>query len=120
MKWLLGFVAGCYNEKPSWRLIGGEGLGLSREEVEHIALLARLGLSEEGVGRLREQLSDILENFEVLQQVDTTDVPPTAHVIALENVTRDDEPQPSFSQDEVLANAPQAEEGCFRVRAVLE
>jgi aspartyl-tRNA(Asn)/glutamyl-tRNA(Gln) amidotransferase subunit C len=95
-------------------------LKLSREEVEHIALLARLGLSEEEVERLRGQLSNILENFEILQQVDTTDVPPTAHVIALGNVVRDDEVLPSLPQSEVLANAPQEEEGYFRVRAVLE
>ena len=93
---------------------------LSREQVKHIALLARLGLSEEEVERFREQLSNILENFEILQQVDTTDVPPTAHVIALDSVVRDDEVLPSLPQDEILANAPQVEEHCFKVRAVLE
>jgi aspartyl-tRNA(Asn)/glutamyl-tRNA(Gln) amidotransferase subunit C len=93
---------------------------LSREEVKHIALLARLGLSEGEVERLRGQLSDILENFEILQQVDTTNVLPTTHVVPSHNVVRDDEPQPSFPQDEVLANAPQEEDGCFKVRAVLE
>jgi aspartyl-tRNA(Asn)/glutamyl-tRNA(Gln) amidotransferase subunit C len=93
---------------------------LSGEEVKHIALLARLGLSEDEVERLRGQLSNILENFEVLKQVDITDVLPTTHVVPLHNVVRDDEPQPSFPQDEVLANAPRAEEGCFKVRAVLE
>jgi aspartyl-tRNA(Asn)/glutamyl-tRNA(Gln) amidotransferase subunit C len=64
---------------------------LSREEVLHIALLARLGLTKAEVNRLREQLSNILENFEVLQQVDTTDVPPTAQAIPLQNVMRDDD-----------------------------
>lgn len=86
----------------------------------HIALLARLGLSENEVEKLREQLSNILENFEILKKVDTTDVPPTSHPIALVNVLRDDEVAPSFPPDEILANAPQEEDGCFRVRAVLE
>ena len=93
---------------------------LSREEVSHIALLARLGLSETEVDKLSEQLSNILENFEVLQQVDTTDVPPTAQPIPLQNVMRNDEVSDSLSQAQVLANAPQKEGGYFRVRAVLE
>jgi aspartyl-tRNA(Asn)/glutamyl-tRNA(Gln) amidotransferase subunit C len=93
---------------------------LSREEVKRLALLARLGLDEDEVERLREQLSNILENFEILQQVDTTDVPPTAHSIALENVLREDEAAPSLPADQVLANAPNREEGFFKVRAVLE
>lgn len=93
---------------------------LSRQEVEHIALLARLGLSEAELEKFGEQLSDILENFEVLKRVDTTNVTPTAHTLALQNVVRSDEVAPSLSQSKILANAPQAEEGCFRVRAVLE
>ena len=93
---------------------------LSREEVEHIALLARLGLSEADVEKFREQLSHILENFTALQQVDTTDVPPTSHALALQNVIRSDQVGTSLPQAEVLANAPRQEEGCFRVKAVLE
>ena len=88
--------------------------------MKHIALLARLGLSEDEVEKLREQLSNILDNFEILKKVDTTDVPPTSHSIALVNVLRDDEVAPSFPPKEILANAPQEEDGCFRVRAVLE
>ncbi len=93
---------------------------LSREEVIHIALLARLGLVEEELNLFTEQLSNILENFEVLQQVDTSDIFPTAQSIALENVVKVDEVEVSFSQSDILANAPQKEEDCFRVRAVLE
>ncbi len=93
---------------------------ISREEVLHIALLARLGLTDEEVDRLSEQLSDILENFEILQQVDTTDIPPTAQSISLQNVTSDDKVAASLPPDVVLANAPQKEEDFFRVRAVLE
>jgi len=93
---------------------------LSREEVLHIARLARLGLTEAEVDRLSEQLSNILENFEILQKVDTGDVPPTAQAIALQNVMRDDEVAPSLPADEILANAPRREGDCFRVRPVLE
>jgi len=93
---------------------------LSREEVLHIARLARLGLTEEDVDKFREQLSNILENFEILRQVDTTDVPPTAQSLALQNVMRDDGVTPSLSPEDILANAPRREGDCFRVRAVLE
>ena len=96
---------------------------LSREEVVHIALLARLGLSEEELEKFSGQLSHILENFEILQQadqVDTSDVPPTAYPIPLQNVSREDEAAPSLPQSEILANAPRQEEGCFQVKAVLE
>jgi aspartyl-tRNA(Asn)/glutamyl-tRNA(Gln) amidotransferase subunit C len=93
---------------------------LSREEVLHIARLARLGLTDEDVDRLREQLSNILENFEALKQVDTTDVPPTAQSIPLQNVTKDDKVKPSLPQKQILANAPRKEGEYFRVKAVLE
>jgi aspartyl-tRNA(Asn)/glutamyl-tRNA(Gln) amidotransferase subunit C len=94
---------------------------LPRKEVLHIALLARLGLTETEVDSLRKQLSDILKNFEALQEVDTTDVPPTAQSIPLKSVMRnDDEVVPSLPPNQILANAPRREEGFFRVRAVLE
>ena len=93
---------------------------LTHEEVHHIALLARVGLTEAEVEKMSEQLSNILENFEILQQVDTTNVPPTAQSIALKNVMREDELAPSLTPDEVLANAPQKEDNFFRVRAILE
>ncbi len=93
---------------------------LSREEVLHIARLARLGLTEEDVAKFGEQLSNILENFEILQQVDTEGIPPTAQSIALQNVMRDDEVTPSLPPEDILANAPRREGECFRVRAVLE
>ena len=93
---------------------------LSREEVQHIARLARLGIDEADLEKFNEQLSNILENFEILQRVDTTGVPSTSHSIALSNVLRDDEVSPSFTPSEILANAPKEEAGCFRVMAVLE
>jgi len=93
---------------------------LSREEVVHIALLARLGLTETELDRFREQLSNILENFEVLQQVDTSGVPPTAQSLPLQNVMKGDEAAPSLTRSQILANAPRREDNFFKVRAVLE
>ena len=93
---------------------------LSREEVKHIALLARLGLSEDEIEKFRIQLSNILENFEILEQVDTTDLPPTAQSIALQNVFRTDETKPSYPVEEIIDNAPQREGNSFKTRAVLE
>lgn len=92
---------------------------LSREEVWHIASLARLGLDEGEVEMLGEQLSKLLANFEILQQVATDNVLPTAQSIALENVTRCDEAKDSLSENEVLANAPQREGDFFRIHPVL-
>jgi len=93
---------------------------LSREEVLRIARLARLGVDDADVAKFQEQLSNILDNFEALKQVDTTDVPPTAQSIPLENVMREDNIVQSFQPEEILANAPQREGDQFRVRAVLE
>ena len=93
---------------------------LSREEVLSIARLARLGLSEAEIDRMGEQLSDILENFEILKQVETSDVLPTVQSIDLQNVLRDDEVALSLPSDKVLANAPRKEGDYFRVQAVLE
>ncbi|HUV88020.1 MAG TPA: Asp-tRNA(Asn)/Glu-tRNA(Gln) amidotransferase subunit GatC [Anaerolineae bacterium] len=93
---------------------------LTREQVQHIADLARLALSEEECALYREQLSAILEYFERLQELDTAAIPPTATVLPLSNVMRADEPAPPFPRESILANAPAVEEGCFRVPAVLE
>jgi aspartyl-tRNA(Asn)/glutamyl-tRNA(Gln) amidotransferase subunit C len=75
---------------------------------------------EEEITRLSEQLSKLLETFEVLQRVDTEGVPPTAQSVSLQSVMRDDQVAPSLPPDEILANAPRREGDCFRVRAVLE
>lgn len=93
---------------------------LSREEVEHIAELAKVGLTEEEKTLFQEQLSAILEYAGMLQQVDTSAIPPTATVLPLRDVMRPDEVRPSLSQEDALANAPQAEDGCFRVKPILE
>ena len=93
---------------------------LSREEVLHIALLARVGVTDEEVDRLSDQLSNILENFEALQAVDTDDVPPTAQSISLQNVISEDVVSPSMSPEDVLSNAPAREQDYFKIKAVLE
>ena len=93
---------------------------LSREEVIHIAALARMGLSETEIEKAREQLANILENFEVLKEIDTTNVPPTAQSINLRNVMRDDIPHESLTAEQVLANAPDREGDLFKLRPVLE
>ena len=93
---------------------------LSQQEVLRIARLARLGLTDEEVDRLSRQLSHILESFEILQEVDTQGVPPTAQPNMLCNVLKEDKARPSLPQDKVLANAPQKDGEFFRVRAVLE
>ncbi|MCS7275831.1 MAG: Asp-tRNA(Asn)/Glu-tRNA(Gln) amidotransferase subunit GatC [Dehalococcoidia bacterium] len=93
---------------------------IDREQVLHIARLARVGLSEEDVARFQEQLSQILDYFQVLEELDTSEVPPTSHVLPLENVMREDEPSAPMPAEEALANAPQREGDFFKVRAVLE
>jgi aspartyl-tRNA(Asn)/glutamyl-tRNA(Gln) amidotransferase subunit C len=93
---------------------------LSREEVLHIAALAKLGVTEADVEKMREQLSNILENFEVLQKLDTEKVVPTTQSFALNNIVMADEIHPSLSTEEVLANAPQREGDFFKVKIVLE
>jgi aspartyl-tRNA(Asn)/glutamyl-tRNA(Gln) amidotransferase subunit C len=93
---------------------------LSREEVEHIAELARLALSDEERALYQEQLSAILKHFERLQELDTDPLSPTATVLPLRSVMRADEPRPPFPREDILANAPAVEEGCFKVPAVLE
>lgn len=93
---------------------------LTAAEVEHIASLARLDLTEEEVARFREQLSAILDYVAQLQELDTRDIPPTSSVLPPRSVLREDEPRPGLSLEELLANAPQTEADQFRVPPVLE
>jgi len=88
---------------------------IEREQVEHVARLARLKLSEEELERMSGELSGILEHVDRISELDLDDVEPTSHVIALENVLRPDEPRPSWSRDEMLERAPDAASGSFRV-----
>jgi len=93
---------------------------LTRDQVVAISELARLALTEEEITLYQEQLSAVLEYAERLQALDTDTIPPTASVLPARNVMRADEPCPSMAAEKILANAPQAEDGCFRVQAVLE
>lgn len=93
---------------------------LTSDEVRHIAQLAKVGVTDAEVEQLREQLSNILEHFSALSQIDTESIPPTGHAVPLHNVFRDDVAEPSYSTEEILANAPRQEERSIRVRAVLE
>lgn len=93
---------------------------ISRADVEHVAHLARLHLDEAEIDRMQEQLSNILAAIESLREVDTSQIGPTASVLALENVMRDDEPRPGLSRAAALANAPQRDDPYLRVPTVLE
>ncbi len=95
-------------------------MALTNEQVEHVALLARLGLSDDERERMREQLSSILGHIDQLSTVDTSNVAPTAQVIPLAPVLRDDVVEPSLTVDQVLANTPRSEGGFIKVRAILD
>ena len=95
-------------------------MSLTREEALHIAHLAHVGIDEAELPKFQEQLSEILDHFAALTALDTEGVPPTSHPLALDSVMRDDEVKESLSVEDVLANAPNAEDDLFRVRAVLE
>ena len=96
---------------------------LDRQEVQHMATLARIGLTDQELDSFQGQLSHILEQFQILAEVDTTGVSPTGHAAGASGeagVMRDDTPQESASFEDVLSNAPRQEGDFFRVKAVLE
>jgi aspartyl-tRNA(Asn)/glutamyl-tRNA(Gln) amidotransferase subunit C len=89
--------------------------GISKDEVVHVARLARLELSDEEVVRFQGQLSAILESVSKVSELDLSDVPPTAHPLEIANAWREDEPRPSLTQAEAFANAPDRDDDHFRV-----
>ncbi len=95
-------------------------MALTREEVRQIAELAKLDLSDHEVDIYAQQLSEILSYFEKLQELDTSQIPPTASVLPLSNVLRSDVAQEPLPPQQVIGNAPQAAENQFLVSAVLE
>lgn len=95
-------------------------MSIDAETVDHVAQLARLALSPEERDRLRDQLSAILEHINLIAEADTSQVPETAHVLALTNVMVPDRSRPSDPREALLENAPEREAGYFRVGAVLE
>ena len=88
---------------------------IERDQVLHVAKLARLRLSEEEVERMVGELSGILDHVDRISNLDLEGVEPTSHVVALENVLRADEPRPSLPPDKALRSAPEPQEGAFRV-----
>ena len=93
---------------------------ISRDEVAHLAALARIDLQPDELERMAGQLEQILSAVATVQQVAGDDVPATSHPMPLINVTRPDEPRPSLSADQALSGAPAAEDGRFRVPRILE
>ena len=93
---------------------------IERKDVEHVARLARLALTDAEIERMREQLNGILAYIEKLNELDTSDVEPTSHAVPLVNVMRDDEVGPCLSREEALANAPDRAGEFFRVPRIIE
>ena len=93
---------------------------IDRSAVDHVARLARLALSEEERERMSGELTSILEHAEKIQALDLDNVEPTAHAVTLENVLREDTVRASLAQEEALSNAPDAEEGRFKVPRIVE
>lgn len=94
-------------------------MNISREQVEHVARLAALALTEEEKELFGRQLNQVLEHAEVIKSVDTEDVPPTSHAIPMGNVYREDRVRPSLPPEEALRNAPQPEGGFFSVPRIV-
>lgn len=93
---------------------------INKQEIEHVAHLARLEIAEDKIEVFTEQMNNILEHISMLNKVDTDNVPPTYHVLPEKNVWREDAVKPSLSREEALANAPEQENGCFKVLKVIE
>lgn len=95
-------------------------LGISKKDVEYVAALSRLEFSEEEKEKYTEQLDVILEYINQLDELDTEGVKPTYHIVPMTNVFRKDEVSPSLAKDKVLVNAPESQEGCFKVPRIIE
>ena len=93
---------------------------LTPKEVDHVALLGRLELTDDERSLFTKQLSDILAYFDQLRELNTEGVEPTSHAIPMQNVLRADEPRPSLPQEAALANAPEQEQDCFLVPRIIE
>lgn len=94
-------------------------MAIDKKQVQHVALLARLELTEEEQDFLGTQLSQILEHIDKISSIDTTDVEPTAHAVDVSNVYREDSTRPPLTQEEALANAPKSEGSAFVVPKIV-
>ncbi len=88
---------------------------IGEDDVRYVARLARLRVDADEVGRMTGELAKILAHIDKMSELDITDVPPTAHVLDVQNVTRADKPRPSISREDALRNAPAVTDDCFRV-----
>ncbi|MDK2799468.1 MAG: aspartyl-tRNA(Asn)/glutamyl-tRNA(Gln) amidotransferase subunit [Clostridiales bacterium] len=93
---------------------------ITREQVEHVANLARLNLTEEEKERLTSEMESIIAFADKLNELDTSEVEPTAHAIPIQNVFREDVVEPSYDRGKILQNAPSQEKGCFKVPNIVE
>ncbi|MCX7710775.1 MAG: Asp-tRNA(Asn)/Glu-tRNA(Gln) amidotransferase subunit GatC [Clostridia bacterium] len=93
---------------------------VTKETIEHVANLARLNLTEQEKEKLTTEMEDIISYVDKLNELDTSGVSPTAHVIPIKNVFREDEAKASYDREKILANAPSTENGCFKVPKVVE
>jgi aspartyl-tRNA(Asn)/glutamyl-tRNA(Gln) amidotransferase subunit C len=94
-------------------------MSLSEKDVQYVAKLARLEVTDQEVAKYTQQLGNILEYVQQLNKLDTTNVEPLAHVLDLKNVAREDKPAPSLTQQEVLSNGPEVQSGHFRVPKIM-
>jgi aspartyl-tRNA(Asn)/glutamyl-tRNA(Gln) amidotransferase subunit C len=95
-------------------------MAITRQEVEHVAKLARLKFSDKDLDRLATQLDSILGYVCKLNELNTENIEPTAHIVPISNVFRDDEVKPSMDREKILMNAPNREDGCFKVPKIIE
>lgn len=93
---------------------------ITKEQVEHVANLARLNLTDAEKDRLTNEMEEIIRFADKLNKLDTEGIEPTAHVIPIKNVYREDVVRPSYDRDKILANAPSSDEGCFKVPKIVE
>lgn len=101
-------------------MVDGEKMKITRKHVEDVALLSRLEIPESEIEQITEQLNAILEYADVLNQLNTDGIQPTAHVLPLKNVMRPDEVRPSLARELALSNAPEQEDGYFKVPKIVE
>jgi aspartyl-tRNA(Asn)/glutamyl-tRNA(Gln) amidotransferase subunit C len=106
------FAKGSFGSPSFWK---DESVAITRDEVLHVARLARLELTEDEVTRFQEQLSAILENVSKISELDLSDVPPTSHPLEIANAWEDDEPRECLTVEEAFANAPDRDDDHFRV-----
>ena len=96
------------------------GIRITSEEVRHLSVLTRISMTDDEIEIMRDQMADILDSIEVLREVDTEGIEPTAHSVGLDSVMREDVSSDSISLEDALSNAPLIEGDFIRVRAVLE